>query len=200
MKQLADKAEAHPVVDSTKVFDGHVFDVRLDTLTDDDGTTYDREVADHVGAVAVVAVDAQDQVLVVRQYRHPVQHRLWELPAGLLDVEHEEPLAAAKRELLEEGHIVARHWSHLLTLRPSPGFSSEVIHVFLAEDVASADLPDGFRARHEEAAMVRDWVPLPDLVDAVLGGQLSNGALVAGSLALDATRRRNGRLRAAASP
>lgn len=200
MKELADTPQSWPVVEATVAFDGHVFDVRRDTLTGDDGAKYDREVAVHPGAVAVVAVDEDDHVLVVRQYRHPVQCRLWEIPAGLLDVEDEEPLDAAKRELAEEGHVRARHWSPLLTLRPSPGFSSEVIHVFLAEAVTSAGVPDGFEAMHEEASMTRDWVPLADIVGAVLAGRLSNGILVAGSLALWAKRRGNSQSTAPESP
>jgi ADP-ribose pyrophosphatase len=174
----------HWAVDRTSLeFDGAVVGVRRDHLVDPDGG-FDREVVTHPGAVAVVAVDDEERVLVVQQYRHPVGARLVELPAGLLDVDGEEPLAAAKRELAEEGHVAAARWTPLFVVSPSPGMSTERVHMYLAEQIsAEADL-DGFTARHEEADMTRAWVPLAALVDAVLSGQVSNGLTIAGSLAV----------------
>jgi ADP-ribose pyrophosphatase len=138
----------------------------------------------HPGAVGIVAVDDHERVLIVTQYRHPARRRLVELPAGLLDQEGEDPLEAAKRELAEEGQVHAARWSRLLRLMPSPGMSDEVMTIYLAEGVDGGDVPDGFVAHHEESTMTREWVPLAELVDAVLGGRVTNAALVAGILAV----------------
>lgn len=181
---IADVAQDWPVETSEVVFKGLIVDVRRDGLLDSGGGTFQRDVVVDPGAVAVLAVDADDRVLVVEQYRHPARRRLVELPAGLLDKEGEEPLAAARRELAEEGQIEAARWSEVFTLMPSPGISDETITVFLAEDVTSAASPRGFVAEHEEATMTRRWVPLVDLVEAALAGRLANATLVAGVLAL----------------
>jgi 8-oxo-dGTP pyrophosphatase MutT (NUDIX family) len=180
---LRDLPEEWPVASSRSDFEGGLISVRTDELLDGD-TTFAREVVRHPGAVGIVAVDDDDRVLVVSQYRHPARSRLLELPAGLLDVAGEDPLAAAKRELGEEGRIEAQRWRPLLVMRPSPGMSDEVIHIFLAEGVRPSDLPDGFQAVHEEATMTRGWVPLSDLVDAVLRGEVTNALTIAGSLAV----------------
>jgi ADP-ribose pyrophosphatase len=121
---------------------------------------------------------------VIQQYRHPAKARLVELPAGLLDVPGEDPLEAAKRELREEGWLEADRWTSLFAIRPSPGISDEVVHVYLAEGVRESAVPDGFEAVHEEATMTRAWVALDDVVAAVLRGDISNGLAIAGSLAV----------------
>lgn len=184
---LADEFGQRPVSKAETLFDGAVVGVRRDTLEGDDGA-YRREVISHPGAVGVVAVDADDRVLVIRQYRHPAGGLMIEVPAGLLDVDGEPPLEAARRELQEEALLVAQTWSSLVTYIPSAGISEERIEVFLAEDVASADAPDGYVARHEEADLQRQWVPLQDLVGAVMTGAVTNGLTVVGSLALWAKR------------
>lgn len=189
MPDLADSEMSWPVVARTDIYQGGVVGVRRDTLRADDGTTFEREVIHHLGAVAVVAVDEQERLLVVTQYRHPPERRLVELPAGLLDSPGEDRLAAARRELAEEGHVNAARWSTLLELVLSPGVSDEVITIYLAEGVTAGDVPAGFVAAHEEATMTRAWVPLADVVDAALAGRVTNAALVAGALAAWARRR-----------
>lgn len=180
---VGDTPDDWPVESSDVVFSGPVVDVRRDRLVDRAGGTFERDVVVNKGAVAILAID-DDRVLVVHQYRRPAERRLVELPAGLLDVTAEQPLAAARRELVEEGHVEAERWSELLTLMPSPGTSDETITVFLAEGVRSAAPPAGFSAVHEEATMTRRWVPLADLVDAILAGRVTNAITVAGVLAL----------------
>ncbi len=187
---VSDSVQDWPVESSEVVFEGLVVDVRRDDLADRDGGTFQRDVVVDLGAVAVLAVDADDRVLVVEQYRHPARRRLVELPAGLLDKDGEEPLAAAQRELAEEGQVQAARWSEVFTLMPSPGISDETITVFLAEDVTAAAVPADFVAEHEEAAMTRRWLPLDELVEAVLAGRLANATLVAGALALWCRRQR----------
>lgn len=172
---------------SETVFDGVLLAVRRDTVEHDD-ESFDRELIVHPGAVGVVALDDQGQVLVLHQYRHAAQRVMVEIPAGLLDVAGEPPVEAAKRELREEGLLVADRWTPLFELRTSPGASTEVVHLFLAEGLRAVDAPADFVARHEEAAMTREWVPLGQLVAAVLDGQVTNSLTVAGSLAADRLR------------
>jgi ADP-ribose pyrophosphatase len=190
MGPVGDSEMSWPVVASDTAFEGSVISVRQDTLNDGQGGTFERDVVEHPGAVAVVALDDDDRVLVVSQYRHPARRRLVELPAGLLDKEGEIPLDAAKRELAEEGHVSADRWTQLLTLMTSPGMSNEVVTLYLAEGIAISDVPQGFVANHEESSMTRKWVPLDDLVEAVLAGRATNALLVAGVLGTVVTRRR----------
>ena len=164
--------------------------LRQDTVEAPGGGTFTRDVISHLGAVGVLAVDADDRVLVLRQYRHPMSRRMVELVAGLRDADGEPPLETAKRELAEEGQLRAARWTKLFDLALSPGVSDEVLTLFLAEDVAPADVPDGFVAHDEESSMTRAWVPLDDAVTAVLAGHVTNASFIAGILALHALRAR----------
>lgn len=181
---LRDQPYSWPVASSERVWQGRVIGVRRDTLapTVEAAQPFTRELVNHPGAVAVVAVNAAREVLVIQQYRHAAQSVMVELPAGLLDQPGEPPLEAAKRELQEEGLVEARRWSALLDYRPSPGFCDEVIHVFLAEDVSAAELPPGFEPEHEEATLTRSWVALDALVEAVTSGHVGNGLTITASL------------------
>lgn len=138
---------------------------------------FTRWVFEHPGAVIVLAVDDQRRALCLRQYRHPVERRLVELPAGLLDVEGEDPRETASRELREEARLEADDWTLLASTWSSPGITNEVMHLFLARGLHPTD-DDSFVAAHEEADMTREWVPFSDLVDAVLAGRLGDGPLV----------------------
>ena len=155
-----------------------------------------RDVVRHPGAVGVIAVDDDDRVLLVQQYRHPVQAMLWEPPAGLLDVPGETPLAAARRELAEEAHHEADEWAVLVDAFTTPGMSDESIRIYLATSVRP--LP-GVRQRQaaEERNMPVRWVPFTEALAAVLGGGLHNPMAVMGILAWAALRAEPGRLRAA---
>ncbi len=173
------------VTSSERVFHGKVWDIRRDEFAFA-GYPVVREYVDHPGAVAVLAIDDQDRVLLINQYRHPVGLRDWELPAGLLDVAGEAPVAAARRELAEETDLVAEHWSELITFHTSPGGSNETLHVYEARGI----LPTAAFARtEEEAEIVLRWVSLGEVVDAVLEGRLSNSILIIAVLAAHAQRR-----------
>ena len=99
--QLRDEPVDPDIVSSDVVFDGMVWDVRRDTFRYN-GDELTREYIDHTGAAAIVAIDDDERVLLIQQYRHPIRHRDWEIPAGLLDKEGESALETAKRELQEE--------------------------------------------------------------------------------------------------
>jgi len=174
---------AFEVLDSESVFDGHVISLRRDTVAMPGGGDSVREVVHHPGAVAVVALDADDRIVLVRQYRHPVGRHLWELPAGLRDADGEPPLETAKRELAEETQLAAARWSLLVSVLNSPGFSDELVQIYLAEDLSDVERPEGFLVEHEEADMTLERVPLADAVQRVFDGDIRNSSAVAGLLA-----------------
>jgi ADP-ribose pyrophosphatase len=154
-----------------------------------DGETVGREVVEHPGAVAVLALDSEERVLLIRQYRHPVGRLLWELPAGLRDVAGEPLRATAERELLEEAGYRASEWSVLADLYSSPGISTERIRIFLAR--GPAGVPESERSyvpEHEEAYLELAWVPLDEAVARILAGDLHNGITALGILAAYAAR------------
>jgi ADP-ribose pyrophosphatase len=127
--------------------------------------------------VIILAVDDQERVLCLRQYRHAAQRRFVELPAGLCDVDGEDPVEVARRELVEEAALEAGEWTHLTSAYSSPGISNEVMHFYLARDLRQADRGD-FELQHEEADMETFWVPFGDLVDAVLDGRIGDAPVV----------------------
>ena len=188
--ELTDVPLAWPVEDSTVLGHGHIADFRRDSIRTPDGSLIQREYLQHPGAVAVIALDAEERVALVRQYRHPVRHRLVEPPAGLLDVDGEDYLAAVQRELAEEVDLAAGQWHVLVDQFSTPGIVGESIRVYLARDLRSTAAPDGFVREGEEADMDVVWAPLSDLVDAVLDGRLHNPSLVSGVLAAEAARTR----------
>jgi ADP-ribose pyrophosphatase len=134
-------------------------------------------------------------VLLLRQYRHALGRYLWELPAGLRDADGEPPLETAKRELAEEAELAAGRWSLLVTINSSPGFSDELVLIYLAEDLTAVARPDGFLVEHEEADMTLERVPLADAVQRVFDGDIRNASAVAGLLAAAQVRATGPRLR-----
>ncbi len=186
------------VVDSETVFDGRVISLRRDTVTMPGGGNSVREVVSHPGAVAVVALDDQDRIVLLRQYRHPVGRHLWELPAGLRDADGEPPLVTAQRELAEEAQLSAARWSLLTDVYNSPGFSDELVLVYLAEELSEVARPDGFVVEHEEADMTLERVPLAEAVQRVFDGEIRNSSAVIGVLAAAQLRSGAPRVRSAA--
>lgn len=181
---------------SETVYAGKILALRVDDVAMPGGAEARREVVEHFGAVAVVALDDDDRIAMVYQYRHPVGRRLWELPAGLLDIGGEEPRLTAARELHEEAGLAAANWSVLVDIVSAPGFSDESVRVFLATGLTEIDRPE---AEHEEADLELDWVALPDAVQRVLAGEIVNSIAVAGILAAHAAADRSA-LRPADSP
>lgn len=177
--EVADRPEFWPVASSQDLYrDGWVVALRADEVSrpDHGHEQFRRLVLEHPGAVVVLAVDDEDRVLVLHQYRHAVRRRLVELPAGLCDTDGEDPLTTAQRELLEETELEAATWEHLLSTLPSPGISSERIEVYVARGLGAAR-PGEFERVHEEADMELAWVPLEELVEAVLRSRAMDGPL-----------------------
>ncbi|PRB09682.1 NUDIX hydrolase [Microbacterium sp. MYb62] len=180
MENLRDEEFAPEVLQSDLVYEGRVWDVRSDRVRYGEGE-FVRQYVAHPGAVAIVALDDEGRVLLIQQYRHPIRHRDWELPAGLLDVDGEPPLDAARRELAEEADLVAAHWEPLVSSWTTPGGNDEMIHVFLATGVGPAGAT---HEREDEEADIRvEWVALADVVAAVLDGRMRNGILAIGAFA-----------------
>ncbi|MEU3739265.1 MULTISPECIES: NUDIX hydrolase [unclassified Streptomyces] len=182
---IKDTAEEWQVTETRTPFVGNKTSVRTDDVVMPDGTVVTRDYQVHPGSVAVVALDDVGRVLVLRQYRHPVRHKLWEIPAGLLDVPGENPLHAAQRELYEEAHVKAEDWRVLTDVYTTPGGCDEAVRIFLARDLSEAD-GERFEVSEEESDMELARVPLDELVRGVLAGELHNNCLVVGALSLTA--------------
>ncbi|WP_232821823.1 NUDIX domain-containing protein [Desertihabitans aurantiacus] len=198
---MADQAVGWPVLRSDVLADGRVVTLVEDEVRTPDGSTITRQYLRHPGAVGVIALDEQDRVVLVRQYRHPARHRLLEPPAGLLDVAEEEWLVGARRELAEEALLAAEDWRVLVDQFVSPGSTEESVRIYLARGLRPVPRPDGFVVEGEEAHMDVVLAPLAELVAAVLAGRLQNPLLVAGVLATEVARRDGyDRLRPADAP
>jgi 8-oxo-dGDP phosphatase len=170
-------------VSSETLHVGKIFALRADEVLMPGGGSARREVVEHFGAVAIVALDDAGNVVLVRQYRHPVERRLWELPAGLLDMEDEPPHVTAARELEEEAGLAADQWHVLVDLISAPGFSDESVRVFLATGLRDVGRPE---AHDEEADLTVVRKPLREAVDMVLSGEIVNSLAVGGILAAHA--------------
>ncbi|ORA09225.1 NUDIX domain-containing protein [Mycobacterium arosiense] len=182
---------------SETLYTGKIFALRRDRVRMPGGNEVTREVVEHFGAVAVVAMDDDDNILMVYQYRHPLGRRLWELPAGLLDVHGEAPHLTAARELQEEAGLHAGDWRVLVDLDSTPGFSDESVRVYLATELSRVDRPE---AHDEEADMQLQWFSLEDAAQQALRGEIVNSIAVAGIMAAYVVTREFMRTRPVDSP
>jgi ADP-ribose pyrophosphatase len=182
---LADAIAPARVISSDVVWKGKIFDMRRETFEYGD-STITRDFLDHPGAVAILVLDENERVLLIQQYRHPIGTREWEIPAGILDVDGEPPVVGAQRELAEEVDLVAEHWDLLADFATTPGGSNEVIRIFLARGISAAK--DVFDREEEEADIVKRWVSLDELVDAVLARTVGNSILSIAALSAFASR------------
>jgi len=198
-RTTAEDAAPHEyrLLDRETVFEGPVISLYRERVAMPGGGDAVRDVVRHPGAVAIAAVDEQDRVVLVRQYRQAFGEHLWELPAGLRDADGEPPLATARRELAEEVELAAARWSLLATNYGASGFSDEVVLIYLAEDLSDAERPEGFVVEHEEADMTVERVPLSDAVQWVFDGRIRNSSAVVGVLAAAQARAGDVRLRPA---
>jgi 8-oxo-dGDP phosphatase len=188
--EIRDLPARWPVVSSAEHASGKIVALRTDMVRMPDGEIAGREIVEHPGAVAILALDDADRVLLIRQYRHPVGRLLWEIPAGLRDVPGEPPLQTAERELLEETGYRAADWRVLTDYFSSPGISTERLRIFLARGLTP--VPPAERAHvteHEEAQLVLAWLPLDQAVARFLAGDLHNGVAAVGILSAYAARK-----------
>jgi 8-oxo-dGTP pyrophosphatase MutT (NUDIX family) len=183
-----DRLESFQIDSSEVVYSGRIWNVLQDTFQFADQTLI-RDYVSHPGAVAVVAVDDQNRILLVNQYRAPVKSTLWELPAGLRDLAGEAPLETAKRELLEETGFEATNWEPLISFYPSPGGLSEEIQVFLASDLVQIETD--YVREGEEKTMSAQFFPLKEVVDSIFSGCIHNGPCALAILAFHAKQLRS---------
>ena len=187
---LSDVRERWPVEGSAELARSHIVALRTDQVRMPGGHLAERDVVEHAGAVAVVALDEAGRVLMIRQYRHPVGAVLWEIPAGLRDVPGEPVAATAERELLEEAGYRASDWRGLCDYFSSPGMTDERLRGFLARGLTEvAPAERDFVPQDEEAQLELAWVPLEQAVSGFLAGDLHNGAAAVGILSAYAARR-----------
>jgi 8-oxo-dGDP phosphatase len=186
---IRDAAERWPVTSSAVLGTGSLVRLRRDMVRMPDGDVVGRDILEHPGAVAVLALDAAGQVLMIRQYRHPVGRMLWEIPAGLRDVAGEPLHVTAERELLEEAGYRAAHWRVLADSFSSPGISTERLRIFLARGLTEVPAAErSYVPEHEEAHLVLAWVPLDRAVARILAGDLHNAVTSLGILSAYAAR------------
>lgn len=181
--ELRDVIGTKPVLSTTLDFSGRVWDVVSDEVDLGAAGVVTRDYVRHPGAVGVLALDDHERVLLVHQYRHPVGMTLWELPAGLLDVDGEPPLAAAQRELAEEADLRASEWHTLMDWVLSPGGTSEAFRCYLARGVTAVPDEERHTREAEEHEMPSAWFALDEVRDAILAGRLNSPSLVVAVLA-----------------
>jgi len=161
-------------LNSKDIYQGRIVNLRLDTIQLADGRLATREIIDHSEAVAIVALDKNQDILLVRQYRKAVEEFLTEIPAGLMNAQ-ETPLLAAQRELLEETGFKARQWRYILSFFTAPGFCNEKIHLFLATDLsAGKPQPD------EDEFIELLKIPLPEAYRMVMEGTIQDAKSIIG--------------------
>jgi ADP-ribose pyrophosphatase len=189
VKQVSDAPSPRRLLSTEKVYEGRIWDVVSDSFQlQETGEALTRDYIEHPGAVAVLPMNANGEILLLRQYRHPVGMDLWEIPAGLLDVEGEDFVVGAARELAEEADLAAGTWNVLADFFNSPGSSSEAIRIYLARDLTDIPHHERHERTDEEAEIEFHWISLDDAVASVLAGRLHNPSAVVGILAAAAAR------------
>lgn len=181
--EVVTDSDSYSVVSSRTVFEGRIVSVRQDEVQMSDGAIAPRDVVVHPGAVGVIALDDEDRIVMIRQFRHPVRSYLWEVPAGIKDVADEPPVETARRELAEEAGLRASRWDLLLDFFASPGGSNEEVTVFLARELRDVARPTDFVVSGEELDLEVRRVPLGEALAAVQMGRIRNSIAVAGILA-----------------
>ncbi|WP_022872287.1 NUDIX domain-containing protein [Nesterenkonia alba] len=193
---IADSAAEYPVLEERSIAKNPLFE-HVEARIDLHGTHVTRAYVKHPSAVAVVATNDAGEVLLLRQYRHPVRSLLWEIPAGILDVEAESMRAAAARELAEEADLSARRWHTLVDFHSTPGMSDESLRIYLAEGLSEVPAQHRHHRQGEEAGIITRWVSLSQAVQLILAGKIRNPTAVTGLLALHAARSTDTALRPA---
>ncbi len=163
-------------IEQQSVFSGRIFETRVDRVLMPDGSEVTREIVSHPGAVAIVPINEQSEVLLVRQYRYPAGHSLLEVPAGTLEA-GESPDDAAQRELQEEVGFASRNLRPLGGFYASPGFCTEFIYIYLARDLVPSALPGD-----EDEDINVETIPLSRIDQLIRVGEIQDGKTIAGLL------------------
>lgn len=163
-------------VSTNKIFSGNVLEFNVDTVEFPDGTRATRELVHHPGGVAVVAVDNEGYVYLVRQYRKPYDEVVLEIPAGKRD-KGEDPLMGAKRELSEETGLIADEYIDLGTFYPTPGYTDEIIYLYMAKGLKKGEAhPD------EDEFVENEKIHIDTLTDMIMSGEVKDGKTIAAVL------------------
>ena len=158
------------------IFAGRVIRLDIETVRLPNGHVIDLEIVHHPGGAAIVALDEQQKVCLIRQFRHAAGGWIWELPAGKLEPE-ESPLATARRELVEEAGREASDWQSLGAYVSSPGVFTETVHLFMARGLRPVKIA------HEAAELIEiHWIPIAEACRRALNGELVDGKTVVGLL------------------
>jgi ADP-ribose pyrophosphatase len=181
-ERLGGRDASPMILGSEQVYSGRIVKVRRDEIQFPAGRLATREVVETTDAVAIVALDSQSRVCLLRQYRHPQGAYIWEIPAGRLDVPNEEPLVTAKRELLEEAGLIAQNWTPLIVAISSAGLATERTHIFLATGIRSATKPQDFRPSAEEQDIEMVLRPIEEVISDINLGALTDAKTVIGVL------------------
>jgi len=181
-----DEPCSYPVSWRETVYQGAIWNVVREKFSFGGGDLT-RDFVDHTGAVAVVAINDRDEVMLIRQYRHAIRSLNWEIPAGLLDVPGEDPLVCGKRELAEEADLEATSWKFLTTLNTTPGGSNEFITIYLAQGLSESR--HDYSREGEEAELEKRFVPFADALTAAQTGMIRNQIAVTALLIADAHRK-----------
>jgi ADP-ribose pyrophosphatase len=179
MSNISDTPANIPASTRQQQFQGYAWEVVQESFTLE-GQEIDRDFIRHPGGVSVVAVNESNEVLMIRQYRRPVDSYLWEIPAGLRDLAGEDPADTAKRELLEETSMVAGHWEPLGVYYNTPGGSSELNQIFFAHQLS--EVPSDYLKTDEEVGLQPTWVPISEALAAIEAGNIKNPNAVVGIL------------------
>jgi ADP-ribose pyrophosphatase len=163
-------------IETREIFSGRIITVRVDTVTLPNGSQSTREVVEHAEDVAIVALDDKNNIIMVKQYRKPVEKVLMEIPAGIMEI-NEEPLLSAKRELKEETGFSADHWEKILGYFTTPGFTDEYIHVYLARGLTEGELN-----LDEDEFVETVRLPLEEAGRMITTGEIVDGKSIIGIL------------------
>jgi 8-oxo-dGTP pyrophosphatase MutT (NUDIX family) len=162
------------LISTTPIYKGRVIELNLERVELPNGHCADLEIIHHPGGAAIVAIDTQQRVCLVRQFRHAANGWIWELPAGKID-NREPPLTTAQRELEEEAGMRAQRWESLGDYVSSPGVFTEVVHLFMATGLEAVP------TRHEDHEVLEiHWLPLDRAVSMAHSGELRDGKSVVG--------------------
>jgi ADP-ribose pyrophosphatase len=161
-------------IETKEIFTGRIIKVRVDTVSLPGGGQSTREVVEHAGAVGVVAMDNDNNIILVRQYRKPVERVLLEIPAGTMEKD-EDPLVCAQRELKEETGFTAEHWEKILCYFSAPGFTDEHLHLYLASGLTSGEIE-----LDEDEFVETVRLPLPEAYQMIFEGHIADGKSIIG--------------------